>query len=162
MDKEKKGFTVIEGGKEIPAGRGGKALSGLTGKQEQFAVGLSEGLTNCEAYRRAYNCENMQQTSVEVEACKLAQHPKIAQRVKDLLEAKQAKAQHAAVRNEERIWRQVWGVLESQQTPAAVKVSAAALAAKLSGMLTDRVEIKGPETPEAIERELLQRLARFK
>jgi hypothetical protein len=163
MDKEdRKGLTVIDGGKKNPSGKVGPALSGLTAKQEAFAQGLASGLCATEAYRQSYDASGMKQTSVEVEACKLSQHPKVAQRVEDLLKAKEAKAAHVAARAEDRIWRQVWSLLEGD-TPPAVKVSAATLAARLSGMLTDKVEIsKGPETAEAIEKELLQRLARYK
>jgi hypothetical protein len=163
MDTEdRKGLTVIDGGKKNPSGKVGPALSGLTAKQEAFAQGLASGLCATESYRQSYDASGMKQTSVEVEACKLSQHPKVAQRVEDLLKAKEAKAQHVAARNEDRIWRQVWGVLEDDKTPAAVKVSAATLAAKLSGMMVEKLEVKGAETPEAIEKELLQRLARYK
>ena len=143
-------------------GRVGKAASGLTLKQEAFAVEIAKGATNAEAYRAAYNCDGMAQTTVWQEGCKLAQHPKVAERVEALLREKQAKTQLVEAKASERIWRQVWSVLEGDDTPAAVKVSAAALAAKLAGMMVDKLEVKGPETPEAIERELAQRLARYK
>lgn len=161
-DKDKhKGLTVIEGGKVKP-GKVGKALSGLTLKQEEFARLLAEGATNSEAYRQAYNCDGMAQTTVWQEGCKLAQHPKVAARVEELLAEKKAKAQHVEAKNSDRIWRQVWAVLEGDDTPAAVKVSAATLAAKLSGMMVEKLEVKGAETAEAIEKELLQRLAKYK
>jgi len=146
----------------VKPGRVGKVEGGLTAKQAKFAEGLAAGMCNTEAYRAAYDASGMKSTSVEVEACKLAQHPKVAQRVDELLAEKRAKAQHVEARASDRIWRQVWSVLEGDDTPAAVRVSAAALAAKLAGMVTDKVEVKGPETPEAIERELVQRLARYK
>jgi hypothetical protein len=140
----------------------GKAASGLTLKQEEFAQQIAKGATNAEAYRAAYNADGMAATTVWQEGCKLAQHPKVAERVEELLRAKAANEQLVQAKASDRIWRQVWSVLEGDETPAAVRVSAAALAAKLAGMVTDKVEVKGPETPEAIERELMQRLARYK
>jgi hypothetical protein len=74
--------------------------------------------------------------------------------------AKQAKHSLLAVKAEERIWKQVWGVLEADSTPAAVKVSAAALAAKLAGMVTDKVQIEAGSVAD-IERELTERLKRY-
>ena len=158
-------LRLIEGGKQRPrakviAGASGKAASGLTLKQEAFAEALAEGATNAEAYRTAYNADGMAQTTIHQEGCKLAQHPKVAERVEELLRAKQAQKQLVAARAEDRIWRQVWSVLEADGTPPAVKVSAAALAAKLAGMVTDKVEVQAGTVAD-IERELAERLRRY-
>lgn len=158
-------LRLIEGGKQRPkakviAGASGKAASGLTTKQEAFAVALSEGATNSEGYRQAYNTDGMAAAVVHTEACKLAQHPKVAMRIEELLRAKQARNSLLSVKAEDRIWKQVWGVLEADSTPAAVKVSAAALAAKLAGMVTDKVQIE-TGTVADIERELAERLSRY-
>lgn len=158
-------LRLIEGGKQRPkakviAGASGKAASGLTLKQEAFAEALAEGATNAEAYRQAYNADGMAQTTIHQEGCKLAQHPKVAERVEELLRAKQAQKQLVAARAEDRIWKQVWGVLEADATPAAVKVSAAALAAKLAGMVTDKVQVETGSVAD-IERELAERLHRY-
>lgn len=158
-------LRLIEGGKNRPKakvepGPVGRAPSGLTLKQEAFAEALANGATNAEAYRQAYNADGMAAAVVHTEACKLAQHPKVAQRVEDLLRQKQAQKQLVAARAEDRIWRQVWGVLEDDKTPAAVKVSAAALAAKLAGMVTDRVQVESNSAAD-IERELAERLRKY-
>jgi hypothetical protein len=158
-------LRVIEGGKDKPKakvtpGASGKALSGLTVKQEAFAEALANGATNAEAYRGAYNADGMAAAVVHTEACKLAQHPKVAMRVEELLRAKQAQKQLVSARAEDRIWKQVWGVLEADNTPAAVKVSAAALAAKLAGMVTDKVQVEAGSVAD-IERELMDRLKRY-
>jgi phage-related protein len=169
MDDTYKGpetlLRLIEGGKQRPkakviAGASGKTLSGLTVKQEAFADALANGATNAEAYRAAYNTDGMAQTTIWQEGCKLAQHPKVAGRVEELLRAKKAKEQLVAARAEDRIWKQVWGVLEADNTPAAVKVSAAALAAKLAGMVTDKVQVETGSAAD-IERELAERLRRY-
>ena len=173
-DKENKpGLVLVRGGKAPGGGDGtgggtkapgavGRAASGLTLKQEAFAVALSEGATNVEAYRKAYDASGMQQTSVEVEGCKLASHPKVTQRVQDLLAVKQAKAAHVEARASDRIWRGVWELAEGEDTPPAVKATALGLAAKLAGMLTDKVEVTAPGSAHDIEQELIARLARYK
>ena len=172
-DKGKQGLVLVHGGKAPDGGTGsgngtkapghvGRAASGLTLKQEAFAVALSEGATNVEAYRKAYDASGMQSTSIEVEGCKLAAHPKIAQRVSELLAVKQAKTAHVEARASERIWRGVWALAESEDTPPAVRATALGLAAKLAGMMTDKVEVSTPSNAQEIENELMQRLARYK
>lgn len=172
-DKGKPGLVLVHGGKAPDGGEHGgagakapgavgRAASGLTLKQEAFALALSEGATNVEAYRKAYDASGMQQTSVEVEGCKLAAHPKIAQRVSELLAAKAAKTAHVEARASDRIWRGVWALAEGDDTPPAVRATALGLAAKLAGMLTDKVEVTTPGSAHDIEQELIARLARYK
>lgn len=58
----------------------------LTHKQEEFAQGVANGLTQSDAYRAAYDAENMTDKQVHEESCKLAAHPKVSQRIDDLRE----------------------------------------------------------------------------
>lgn len=146
-------------------GASGRAASGLTHKQEKFSQELSEGATNVAAYRSAYFTDGMQQTSVEVEACKLAAHPKVAQRVSELLAVKQAKADRAAAlttaRTEDRIWRGVWELAEGADIAPATKATALALAARMAGLFNDKIEIKQAGSAADIERELMERLRKY-
>jgi hypothetical protein len=156
---------VISGGKDKKASRrSGKASTptGLTEKQEAFARHLSVGLTNSEAYRAAYQADGMAANTIHSEACKQAQHPKVAQRVHELLAEKRAKHNVLTEKQTDRVWRGVWRLAEGVNVPPAVQQSALALAAKMAGMLTDRVEVKN-ETADSksIEAELLQRLQRL-
>lgn len=66
--------------KKAPPGEGGK----LTLKQEAFAQAYIETGNASEAYRRAYDAENMTQNSIAVQACKMLDSPKIALRVDEL------------------------------------------------------------------------------
>lgn len=135
----------------------------LTGKQELFAQGLADGLTNAEAYRRAYNAADMKQSTIHVEGCKLAQHPKVAKRVDEILAEKKAKHSMLTERQTDRVWRNVWRLAEGQGVPPSVQQAALALAAKMAGMLTDKVEIENKSADSAsIERELLERLQRLR
>ena len=53
----------------------------LTSKQEHFAQQVANGSTLTDAYRQAYDAVNMKESSVWVEACKLAKHPKVSHRI---------------------------------------------------------------------------------
>lgn len=56
----------------------------LTAKQEAFCQGIADGLGQADAYRAAYDADNMKENSVYVQASKLMKNPKIAQRIADL------------------------------------------------------------------------------
>ena len=67
------------------------------------------------------------------------------------------------LKREERVWRNVWRLAEGENVPPAVQQSALALAAKMAGLLTDRVEVKNETVDsKSIEAELLQRLQQLK
>ena len=160
------GLKVIEGGKAEPKGKkSGKlagALNGLTEKQEAFAQGLASGLTNAEAYRQAYGAENMRPATIHSEACKQAQHPKIAARVHELLLEKKGRNSMLSEKQTDRVWRNVWRLAEGGNVPPSVQQAALALAAKMAGMLTDQVKIENVSADsKTIEAELLERLQRL-
>ncbi len=56
----------------------------LTVKQEKFVQGLFSGLSQREAYKQAYNCENWTDNAIDVEASVLANSPKISLRIREL------------------------------------------------------------------------------
>jgi phage terminase small subunit len=57
----------------------------LTIKQEKFAQGLFTGLTQREAYKGAYDCQNMTDKSIDENACRLANDSKIISRLEELI-----------------------------------------------------------------------------
>lgn len=163
MDKETpKGLTVIDGGKGSRR-TGNKATpGGLTEKQETFAQGLAEGLTNSEAYRRAYDAGEMKATTVWNESAKLAQHHGVTARVHELLMEKRGRNSMETLKASDRVWRNVWRLAEGESVPPSVQQAALALAAKMAGMLTDKVELDQKITDsKTLEAELLQRLQRL-
>jgi phage terminase small subunit len=56
----------------------------LTAKQEAFAQAIADGLGQADAYRFAYDAENMKDESVYPQASKLMKNPKVATRVAEL------------------------------------------------------------------------------
>lgn len=165
MEEKNKGLQLIDGGKAEKKGvrHGHKALgNGLTEKQERFTILLSEGATNAEAYRQAYDASGMAMNTVHNEACKLAQSPKIAARLNEILGEKRKRNSMLTEKQTDRVWRNVWRLAEGDNVPPSVQQAALALAAKMAGMLTDKVEIeqKGADS-KTIEAELLERLQRL-
>lgn len=168
QDDDKPKLTVVSGGKDntSKSKRSGKTETGLTVKQEAFAQGLANGLSNADAYRAAYDASGMKANVVHNEACKLAARPSIADRVMAIVEEKRRKnsvfTEKARERHSDRIWARIWGMLDDPMTPPPVKASLLSLGAKAAGMLVDRVETK-TETVDSnsIETELLERLQRL-
>lgn len=159
---------VASGGESIGKGKrsGNKTASGLTAKQESFAQGLSNGLSNADAYRQAYDASTMKAGTIHNEACKLAALPHVAARVDQLIREKQAKnsmfTEKQRERHSDRIWRTMWAMVDAAETPPAVKASLLSLGAKAAGMLTDKVEIDQKITDsKSIEAEILERLQRL-
>ena len=163
-EESKPVLTLVKGGRTRGTSRTGKAAtpSKLTEKQERFAQGLAEGLTNSDAYRRSYDTSTMQPATIHNEAAKLAQHHGVNERVNAILAEKRAKHGMLSERQSDRVWRNVWRLAEGEHVPPSVQQAALALAAKMAGMLTDKVEIKNENVDsKSIESELLERLQRL-
>jgi hypothetical protein len=113
----------------------------LTDKQEKFAQGIAKGLTQADAYREAYDCEDMVDNTVYKEACLLMNNPKITERVKELKERNLEKNYDRDVRyyleKLEEIRQKA--VAEGQYSAA---VSAIKEDAKISGVYVEKAEVK--------------------
>ena len=64
----------------------------LTTKQELFTQGLIKGYSQREAYKMAYNCENMKDSTIDNNAYKLMQNNEILTRYQELLNEHKQKA----------------------------------------------------------------------
>lgn len=65
----------------------------LTGKQEKFCQGIADGLSQADAYRAAYNAENMKPEVVHVKASELMATGKVSVRVAELRKRTESKSQ---------------------------------------------------------------------
>jgi phage terminase small subunit len=72
-EPNQKGKTMVEKNKDK-----------LTVKQEKFAQAFVEIGDKTAAYRQAYSTKSMKETSINVNACKLAADTKVALRIKEL------------------------------------------------------------------------------
>lgn len=113
----------------------------LTDKQEKFAQCIAKGYTQADAYREAYDCEEMKDEVIYVEACKLMNNHKISIRVDEL---KERALKRYDITVDDLIFEleeaREMGKLNSQ--PSAM-VSASMGKAKLLGLITDKQEVKG-------------------
>jgi len=112
----------------------------LTPKQEAFADGIAAGLSQSDAYRAAYDAENMKPKQIWEEASKLAANPKVSQRLFVLHE----KAQERTLVTIESISRELD---EAREMAREAKNSAAFTGAvmgkaKVNGLLIDKVDAK--------------------
>lgn len=56
----------------------------LTPKQEKFAQGIASGLSQADAYRASYDCDNSSDGCIYTEASLLMDNPNISQRIEHL------------------------------------------------------------------------------
>jgi hypothetical protein len=57
---------------------------GMTDKQQAFVDAVFAGSNFSDAYRTAYDAQNMSAGAIHREACLLAQHPKVSQRLEQM------------------------------------------------------------------------------
>lgn len=132
----------------------------LTLKQERFCVKYIETGNASEAYRQAYNAENMTQGSIKVEACHTLANPNIALTIKKMKESTEITVQDLINECEEA--RQI--AIETQN-PGAM-VSATTQKARMLGL--DKLTISGDKNNPLVfmqglsEMELLEEAARIK
>lgn len=58
----------------------------LTAKQEKFVQNIVKGMSQRQAYKDAYNAENMKDETIDSEACILFNDQKISERYKELIQ----------------------------------------------------------------------------
>lgn len=114
----------------------------MTPKQEHFARLYVETGNASEAYRQAYNAENMKPETVTNEAYKLLQSPDISAMVDDL-KAEARQRHRVTVDDLLHELEQVRAVALAAPTPqSSAAVSATMGKAKMLGLLVDKAEIK--------------------
>lgn len=90
----------------------------LTAKQEMFVQNLIKGMSQREAYRGAYKCEGWKDSSIDCEASKLFNTPKILQRYNELQEQLQKSTIMTAIERLEYLTR----VIKGEETEKVVTV----------------------------------------
>jgi hypothetical protein len=61
----------------------------LTHRQHQFAAKIADGFTYSRAYRESYGCKKAKSSTIRTSASRLANTPKIANAIDELLQAKE-------------------------------------------------------------------------
>ena len=140
--------------------RSGTLPSGITTKMDSFARHVAEGMSLADAYRQAFNTSNMKPRTVSNDASRLARHPGVSAAISGYRAENEARNRMLALQRDERIWESLWGLVENDEVPPAVKVKALDLAAHLCGMFK-RPDRDATPSPVLIEAELLERLEGF-
>ena len=84
----------------------------LTTKQEIFIQRLIEGDSQRQAYKFAFNCNNMKDTTIDVRACELFKDSKIQVRYQELLDEYKEQAKWTRSKAEEKL---MWLLDKSQE-----------------------------------------------
>lgn len=131
-------------------------LPKLTSKQQQFVLHYSiNGNNASEAYRSAYDCSNMSNESVNVEASKLLNHPKVS------LWIKQAENNVNQVFNDEIKYsaKDCFDELSEIQQRAkkdkgnySQEIKAVELKGKLAGHFVDKHQVTGGGLADVLDR----------
>lgn len=108
----------------------------LTAKQEAFVQNIIQGMNQADAYRSAYNCENMADNSIYVNASKLVSDAKVAQRLKELREQL---AKPSIMSAQERLEWLTRLILSDDETTTD-KLRAADIMNKMQGEYTQKIE----------------------
>ena len=154
-------------GKDIGKGKGkhlrvvGKEDK-LTSKQEAFAMQVAKGAMLSEAYRDCYAADSMRDSTIWSEACKLAQNPKVATRIKAIQADMEQDRRTIERRREEWVLKRLTQEADQAETDGA-RIRAIELVGRTIGMFTDRIEQADDAERSAsdIEADLRKRLDRL-
>ena len=127
---------------------GKKHDSGLTEKQLKFANGAVSGLSLAEAYKQAYDAENMSYRAIRTEACRLAARPDIALAMQTISAEKREKMQVITVSDRDMLIRNLRAWTKGDETPTSGQLRAAELLGKACGLYKDVIETR-TERPAA-------------
>lgn len=113
----------------------------LTLKQDAFCLAYIETGNASEAYRRAYNAENMKPETINVKASELLSSGKISVRVAELQAAHQRRHNVTVDTLTAQLIEDRALARKNDQASAAIQATMGM--AKLHGFLIDRSEVKG-------------------
>ena len=108
----------------------------LTQKQETFAQGFVDGMSQSDAYKQAYEAGNMLPAAISNNAYKLMQNNDIATRILELRDSVTAGKAWSFQHGMEEVETNITQASELNQMSAAIRGTEQAL--KLSGLLTER------------------------
>ena len=152
------------GGRDTPdlsVIEGGRAADKLTNKQSAFVRAMLKGAgSQSEAYRTAYDTENMSAKAVWNESSKLMRHPVVAARLEAGFKAQERQAVHSGASLRLHVERELFELTTNADSDQA-KLRALELLGKLDkvGAFTERVEqVSDNMTAAEVEAELTAKL----
>ena len=132
----------------------------LTAKQTKFVEEVSEGSSQSNAYRKAYETSQMAPKTVWEESSRLRRHPKVAARIIEL-EAKKAHRQRIqALSREERILKELEAVAFGDG-PVSAKLKAIELLGKNLGLFKPKEVLEVERSEDDITTALSEKLQKL-
>ena len=125
----------------------------LTEKQNNFAHAVVSGLSLSDAYRDAYNADNMQPGSIRVEACNLMANPNITRTVEHLNAAKDRSLIASSVSDKQLVLESLRDWIANAENEGN-RVRSAELLGKTIGLFKDVIESTPPKTMTDLDAEL--------
>lgn len=125
----------------------------LTAKQRAFCHAYMETHNASESYRRAYECKNMSDKAIGVEACRLLAHPSVSLEI-EALQRQAAERNKITVDDLIKELQEARDAALSATNPQASAAVAATMGkAKLLGMLMDKVDatVTTKELPASVD-----------
>jgi len=138
----------------------GPQLNKLTAKQQLFCNEVLKGMSLSEAYRRAYDAENMSQRVIATEASRLSMHPQVSLVLERGFEEKRRQATHTSASLREFVTNRLF-VEATEAASDSARISALGLLGKIDhvAMFKERVGNEDDtRTAEELKAELEQRL----
>lgn len=124
------------------AGQSITSLHGVTFKQEKYAQGIADGLSLTEAYRRAYDCENMSEATINSKANELSRNGRVVARIDQLMEAREYMVQHDGAHIRSVVLKYLLDTVQSATVQDKDRLKAAELLGKtnLASLFTDNTK----------------------
>ena len=130
----------------------------LTAKQEKFVEEISEGGSQSNAYRKAYDASKMASKTVWEESSRLKKYPKVAARVIELEAEKEARRRMQALSREGRVLQELEKIAFGDG-PVNGKLKAIELLGKHIGLFTPKEVSEKTRTADEIKSSIELKLA---
>ena len=137
---------------------GKKQDFGLTEKQLRFSNGAVSGLSLADAYRQAYDAENMSEKAIRTEACRLAARPDVAHAMQAISAQKASQMRVIAVSDRDMLIDNLRRWTKGDETPTSGQLRAAELLGKACGLYRDIVETRTERPASEVLADIEQRL----
>jgi len=129
----------------------------LTAKQMKFVEEVSEGGSQSNAYRKAYDTSQMTPKTIWEEASRLRRHPKVAARIVELEAEKEARRRMQALSREDRVLQELEKIAFGDG-PASGRLKALELLGKHVGLFKPKEVPVVERSVEDISNQLQRRL----
>jgi phage terminase small subunit len=129
----------------------------LTAKQMKFVEEVSEGGSQSNAYRKAYDTSQMAPKTIWEEASRLRRHPKVAARIAELEAEKEARRRMQALSREDRVLQELEKIAFGD-APASGRLKALELLGKHVGLFKPKEVPVVERSVEDINNQLKRRL----